>query len=330
MSKKKVSLITTERNEAGAIKEFLESALNQSRKPDEIVIADAASNDDTVDIINEYAKQYPQIRLVNAPGNRSVGRNAAIEAAQNEVIAVTDVGCRLDPDWLKNITNPFETAGVEVVSGMFKPEPKTSFERISTDLMLQSNQKIDVATWLPSSRSIAFTKTAWEKAGRYPEYEEFGNATVARLCGGEDTLYDLNLRKAGYTFHDGLAGVVYWRPRPNLVEFFRQYKMYSTGDGIRMVDHKHFTRLTIRWLLTAAVLVASLAILPLLAVLPLAITAYNVGRRIMQPWRQSQSGVTGLVTMAVLIMVYDWAQIIGYWIGVYHRTKLPADKRITF
>lgn len=323
----RVSLITTERNEAGSIKEFLDSALSQSLKPDEIVIADAASNDGSVEIIKDYAKKHPEIKLVNAPGNRSVGRNAAIAAASNEYIAVTDVGCRIDKDWLKNIVDPFKK-GAHVVSGSFESDPKTYFEKISTTLMLDEKVEINIDDWLPSSRSIAFSKTAWEEAGKYPEYEEFGSAKVALLCGGEDTLFDLQLKKAGYKFEDGLDAKVYWRPRPNLVEFFRQYRMYSIGDGIRLVDFDHFKRLTFKMGVYTIGILAALAFWPI-AVITFLLIIYRSTMRIFPKWRKIKS-LKAFLLMSLLINVYDVAQVIGFWTGFYHRSKLAPEKRISF
>ena len=48
----KLSLITTERNEKDSIAEFIDSALGQSLKPDEIIISDGGSTDGTVEIMN--------------------------------------------------------------------------------------------------------------------------------------------------------------------------------------------------------------------------------------------------------------------------------------
>lgn len=333
MSKRriKVSLITTEFNEAQGIREFIDSSLAQSMKPDEIVIADAGSSDGTVQIIKEYIKKGAPITLVKAPGNRSVGRNAAIKAAKHEYIAVADVGCRLDKDWLLNITEPFrEHPQAEVISGFFKPDPKTYFETVSSHLMTARQKEIDVDTWLPSSRSFAFTKNAWKKVNGYPEYEEFGDAFVARMCGGEDTLYDLKLRKAGYKFWDGLRAVVYWRPRTNIKEFYRQYWMYSVGDGIRLVDLNYFRGLIIRYgfvLLLAALFTALFQ--PGLLILLLLFTL-RLYLRVKRKWKTGPGGIESLLLMMLLIVVYEVAQIMGFVRGYSARMSLPKKTRRIF
>ena len=317
----KVSLITTERNERAAIKEFIDSVLEQSMVPDEIIIADGGSNDGTQEIIKSYIKKGAPLKLVVAPGNRSVGRNAAIDAASHEVIAVCDVGCRLDKDWLKNITEPFRNdSDTMMVAGYFIAEPKSHFETVSTELALQGTQEIDLDEWLPSSRSIAFTKTAWEKAGRYPEYAEF-DARLARKCGGEDTLFDLALKQAGYNFADGLKAIVYWRPRPNLSSYYQQYYWYAVGDGMDLAglaDHKLFRRLTMTYVLLLVLFVCLGVVYWPLVLVPLAIWGYSLLKRCITPWRKRRRW-PDMLLMIILSVAYDLSQIFGYWYGWAHR-----------
>ncbi|MEK7323722.1 MAG: glycosyltransferase, partial [Chloroflexota bacterium] len=50
----KVSLILTVLNEGEYIRRLLESVSRQSRLPDEVVVCDGGSTDDTVAVIDEY------------------------------------------------------------------------------------------------------------------------------------------------------------------------------------------------------------------------------------------------------------------------------------
>lgn len=313
----KASIVVTERNEHDSIAEFIDSALAQSLKPDEIVIADGGSTDGTVDIIESYIKGGAPIRLIHAPGNRSIGRNAATKAARNEVIAVTDVGSRLDKDWLKNIIKPFkENSKAMVVSGFFLPDPQSYFEDISATLMLAENDKIDVKTWLPSSRSIAYKKTAWEKAGGYPEHTNYN----------EDTPFDLALREAGYNFEDGLKAVVYWRPRPNLREFYRQYYFYAVGDGIDLINWKNIRRLYVKY----AVVLLSLLLATLgfyIFIIPPLYFLYKVHKRIAKPWRKRKGTKTYLL-MGFLAITYEVSQLHGYAYGYLRKDKLKNSDRL--
>ena len=53
----KISVVVPTLNEEINIAKFLDSLLNQTRKPDEIIISDGGSIDKTVFIINNYIKK---------------------------------------------------------------------------------------------------------------------------------------------------------------------------------------------------------------------------------------------------------------------------------
>jgi len=324
-----IAVITTEYNEVENIDSFINTVLGQSLKPDEIVITDAGSTDGTIEKIKQRIKNGDPIKLVIKKGNRSVGRNAAIKVATSQIIAVTDVGCELDKDWLKNITAPLSTGKYSVVSGFFKPKALSDFEKISTLLMTEELKDIDLKKWLPSSRSIAFTKEAWFRSGGYPEYKEFGKSYLAKMCGGEDTLFDLRLKDAGYEFADGLKAVAYWRPRKNYIEFFKQYWMYSVGDGIRMVDMIHYYKLLIKYIFFILLFIFLLFYYPLFILLELALFIIYLLKRIYSKWKKDKR-IKTFVTMSFLVILYDLAQLLGFYRGVFARLGLPVDKRVRY
>ena len=75
-----ISLILTVRNERASLPALLESLLAQTRPPDEIVIVDGGSQDDSVALLQGYSERLP-LRLLGEPGcNISRGRNLAIHA----------------------------------------------------------------------------------------------------------------------------------------------------------------------------------------------------------------------------------------------------------
>ena len=104
----RLCIIATLLNEQAGIDTLLRSISNQTTLPDEVVFCDAGSTDLTVAMIERWAHSTPfPVRLIVAPGaNISEGRNTAISAATSEVIAVTDGGCELDPEWLDRISAP--------------------------------------------------------------------------------------------------------------------------------------------------------------------------------------------------------------------------------
>jgi glycosyltransferase involved in cell wall biosynthesis len=217
----KVSLITTVKNEFDNIEEFLHSVIKQLRKPDEFIIVDGGSIDGTVEIIKKYSQKYKWIKLIISK-NATIGkgRNIAIRKAKNEIIAVTDAGCLLDKNWLKNITKPFsENRKIDVVVGVYKPYYTNDFEYFEGLIVVPQPEKIFMNPSRMSSRSIAFKKKCWKKVGGYPD-----------LTTGEDTQFNIKLIKGGFNFYFAEDAIVYWRMRKNWKEFFKQFYRYGVGD----------------------------------------------------------------------------------------------------
>ncbi|MFC1976148.1 glycosyltransferase [Chloroflexota bacterium] len=219
----KVSVICTVLNEGQAIQKLLDSLIEQTRSPEEIIIVDGGSTDNTVTVLEKYAAQLP-LRVIVEPGaNISRGRNVAIEAAAGPIIASTDAGVRLDKNWLEELLKPFQVEEAPAaVSGFFVPDPQSAFEVAMGATVLPTPHNINPATFLPSSRSVAFLKASWETVkGGYPEWLDF--------C--EDLIFDIRLRDKAGPFVFAPDAVVYFRPRSTVRAFFKQYYQYARGDG---------------------------------------------------------------------------------------------------
>jgi len=217
----RTALVATVRNEASRIDEFLASLERQTRAPDVIVVMDGGSTDDTPRKLEAFAgRTRLSFRWASVTGNRSKVRNAAIRSAEADLIAVTDVSV-LDPLWFERILAPLERVEADVVAGWYELLVETPRERAVGLLTQYSLDQVRPETFLPSSRSIAFTMTAWEKVGGYPE----------DLATTEDTVFDLRLRQAGCRFVFEPRAVVRWRPATSASNAYRMYRQFAESDG---------------------------------------------------------------------------------------------------
>lgn len=291
-------------NEAGTLDALLESVARQTLAPDEIVVADGGSTDGTLAELQRWSARLP-LRLVEAPGaNISRGRNLAIQATTTEWIAVTDAGVRLDPEWLQHLSRA-ATPDVDVVSGFFRPDPQTNFERALGATTLPAVEDVKQDAFLPSSRSVLFRRAAWEGVGGYPEWLDY--------C--EDLVFDLALKRAGYWFAFAPEAIVWFRPRRSLTAFFKQYYLYARGDGkARLWALRHAVRYATY--LTALILMLRGGRLAWL--LLAGAVAYT--RR---PYRRLDlSGLTAsqlpyvVALPPVIRLVGDVAKMLGYPVGV--------------
>ena len=162
----RVSVICTVLNEAASVQRLLDSLVAQTRPPDEVVIVDGGSTDGTQSLILRYADRLP-LRLQEARGaSISQGRNRAVQRSAGDVIASTDAGVRLETTWLQKLMEPFHGVGTAddihegcyAVAGFFLPEPQSVFELALGATILPLVDDIDPQHFLPSSRSVAFSR----------------------------------------------------------------------------------------------------------------------------------------------------------------------------
>ncbi len=219
-----ISLIVTVRNEEESLPILLGSLEAQTRPPDEVVFLDGGSHDGTVALLRTWgAKQsFPVIVLEEPGANIARGRNLAISASAHERIAVTDAGVSLEPDWLEGLCRRLSAPDKpEFVAGVFRGRAESVFQAAMSATTLPLPEELVEGRFLPSSRSVAFTRSAWSRVGGYPEWAAF--------C--EDLLFDLALLAGGHSPVIAREALVHFAPRRSLRAYWRQYRNYAMGDG---------------------------------------------------------------------------------------------------
>ena len=323
----RVSVIVTVLNEGVAVKKLLDSLVAQHRRPDEVIIVDGGSTDQTVSLIEQYQQHLP-LRVIISPGaNISQGRNIAIEAAKGPIIASTDAGVRLSPVWLAELLAPFEADELpQVVSGFFVPDPQTTFEVAMGATVLPTLADIDPQRFLPSSRSIAFTKAAWQAVAGYPVWLDF--------C--EDLIFDFNLKDLVGSFVFAPKAVAHFRPRSNLRSFFKQYYQYARGDGkADLWRTRHAIRYLTYLLAWPLVIVVGIKISLWIGLIGAMIGAggmfLTVYKRLPTLWAGLSWGekLAAMAWIPLIRITGDVAKMIGYPVGWAWRIKhLSNDPRL--
>jgi glycosyltransferase involved in cell wall biosynthesis len=324
----RVSVIVTVKNESSSVTRLLQSLCDQTRQADEVVIVDGGSKDDTLEQLRTWERRLPLRILVEAGCNISRGRNIAIAAAQGPIIASTDAGVRADPSWLASLLSPFNierSAQIPpiVACGFFVPDATTAFETALGATALPVLADVKPQRFLPSSRSVAFAKSAWEAVGGYPEWLDY--------C--EDLILDLRLRARGYRFVFVPEAMVHFRPRGSLGAFFRQYYRYARGDGkADLWCRRHAVRyltygVALPLLLGLAVVHSVLWLVPLL--LGAAAMFWTPYKRLLPALQALPplGQLKAVLWVPVIRVTGDIAKMLGYPVGLYwrwrHHEKIP-------
>lgn len=224
----KVSVIVTLLDESKTIDELLQSLMTQSVLPQSIIITDGGSTDGTWEKLLQWKqKNLPvELRIAQVKGNRSVGRNRAVELVETELIASTDAGCVPEKDWLAELVRAQKRSGSLVVAGYYRGLPLNDFQIAQVPYVLTMPNSIDYSRFLPATRSMLFDRK-W--------FLENGGFDVG-LSDNEDYALARKIEKIQQTGRREILSftdkaVVGWRPRRSLLEFAWMIFRFARGDA---------------------------------------------------------------------------------------------------
>ena len=105
-------------NEARALPACIHSLLAQTRPPDELLVINNASSDETGDV----ARRIPGVRVIDEPNKGLViARETARRHATGDILAYVDADCRVPLQWLERVERRFRRrAAVVAVTGPYK------------------------------------------------------------------------------------------------------------------------------------------------------------------------------------------------------------------
>lgn len=211
-----VSVVVPARNEERSLPSLLDALLAQSLQPDEVVVADGGSADDTLAVARGFGARGVRI-LELGPAYPGRGRNAGIEAAGNEWIALIDAGCVPDPGWLEHLLRARDAAdrAVQVVFGDYDPVIRDEW---SVAIGLAILPPRDVSGCRPPFIASSLVhRSAWQAAGGFPEH----------LRAAEDLLFFQRLESAGVRAVRSPEAIIRWEMAAGPGAVFRRLRLYS-------------------------------------------------------------------------------------------------------
>lgn len=126
MNVRTVSVICPLYNEERFIEDCVKSILEQDYPTDklEVLFVDGRSTDHTADIIRNYARQYPFIKLLDNP-ERVVpyALNRGLEAATGEVIMRIDGHCTYPTNYISELVKYLYELNADNVGGVWNTQP---------------------------------------------------------------------------------------------------------------------------------------------------------------------------------------------------------------
>ncbi|RMH61509.1 MAG: glycosyltransferase [Calditrichaeota bacterium] len=163
-----ISVVIPVFNREHYIERAILSVLNQSRAPQEIIVVDDGSTDNTPRILQKY---NDRLRIITQENKGvSAARNKGIEAASGTWISLLDSDDEWLPDKLKHAgafheNNPhyriFQSDEIWIRNGR-RVNPKKKHAKKAGRIFIDS-----LALCLISPSAVLFEKSLWEEAGRF-------------------------------------------------------------------------------------------------------------------------------------------------------------------
>ncbi len=221
----RVSVIIAVRNGAWCIGEQLDALAAQPVDPAlveswEVVVADNGSTDDTRSVIEARMASFPELRLIDASGERgaSFARNRAVDAATGTHVAIVDADDVVSDGWLNGMARELGTH--PVVAGCLE------YSRLNEGLAATQSAIVGLFEnpgFLPhaGSGNLAMDIDIYRALGGFDE--RFLNA-------GNDVDLSWRIQLAGHVIWFAPDVVVHVRERVSLRASFRQFLAYGMQE----------------------------------------------------------------------------------------------------
>ena len=189
-----VSIIVCAKNEAENIKNYFPLLINQKYPEFEIVLIDDASNDETLELFEEYEKQYSNVKLVKVQnnetfwGNKKYALTLGIKVAKYKQLLFIDADCKpASSEWISNMSRNFTHKKTIILGYGAYNKTKNSFlnklirfETLMTAVQYFSWAKIGLP-YMGVGRNLAYNSDEFYKVNGFIDH--------MKIRSGDDDLF---------------------------------------------------------------------------------------------------------------------------------------------
>ena len=238
-----VSVIVCAKNEEENVKKYIPLLAEQNYPDFEIVLIDDASSDETLEVFEEFEKQYSNIRLVKVQnneafwGNKKYALTLGIKASKKDYLLFTDADCYpTSKEWITTMTSQF-TEEKTIVLGYGGYEKKKDsllnkvirFETVLTAVQYFSWAKAGLP-YMGVGRNLAYKKEEFFNVNGFIEH-------IQVRSGDDDLFINQAANKANTTISYNPEGFTYSKPKESFKDWFVQKRRHvSTASHYKFFD----------------------------------------------------------------------------------------------
>jgi len=210
------------------LKKCLESLLFNTYENYEIIIVGQGADPTPRAVVSDHFRNNPRIKHVHSETvGLSAARNIGCHRAQGHVIAFIDDDANASPEWMEGYVEIFHQIEPMpgMVGGMIEPLWETqrpNWYPIEREFLLGIYNIGDEIrpfpeTDLPIGANFAILRSAFEKMGGFDERLGFNVKRKHSMIAGEDSLFALRIREAGYP--------IYYQPKSKVYHYISSEKL---------------------------------------------------------------------------------------------------------
>jgi|GEM_PF-2237315 len=258
--KKPVSLLMPVLNEEQSAAITLDSVFRSTRLPDEIIIADGGSTDNTIPIVESYRDKGVKITIVENPGVfAGAGRNEAFAECTGDILVLLDFGNIISEDWIELTAKPFEEIDdLDFIGSIYQPIVKSDFQHCVAAVIYFLNSRVskmnieEIIPMIPETPEppgalgLAVSREMWQRCGGMPGW----------LRAAEDKLFGRKMMLLNPTYHFVPEVRMGHHMRETPGDIFKQMLVYYRGHARTHYKIKEFLKILLIYLVAAALLFA--------------------------------------------------------------------------
>ncbi len=218
-----VSVIVPVYNGGETIRATIEHLIRQSLPPDEIIVVNDGSSDQTANILQSFGSRIKVLTKDN--GGPACARNAGVRVAKGSLIAFTDSDCFPNEDWLENLVQGFRCDEIVGVGGTVRGAAAGLIaEYIDLHLSMNPAHSSDGSIFRLVTANACFRRDVLVQANLFDER--------FRKPGGEDTELSVRLVSMNYRLAFEETAVVRHCHKKTIREYLKTIANHGEGQYV--------------------------------------------------------------------------------------------------
>ncbi|PLX17790.1 MAG: hypothetical protein C0597_06865 [Marinilabiliales bacterium] len=229
------SVVVACRNEEKNLDLLLESLISQNYPKNklEILIVDDHSEDNSVNIIENYTRKLNYIKLLRLPNNKTGKKEAlshGVKNANSKIILTTDADCLLNINWIASLISYYQKYKPQLISGPVSIENSSNlFQKIQSleflSLIASGAGAIGVGRPIMNNgANLLFERSLFMESNQYHKF-----------ASGDDIFLMLHAKKTNKKsvhFIKSKDAIVYTQAAKSCIEFFNQRIRWTSKSKV--------------------------------------------------------------------------------------------------